>query len=153
MSRLKHLDIANCVYFITSCTHKREMVFSNTVYAKIVEDAILYAGKHGWYHLLGYVVMPDHLHLAIIPHERKIPLIMQGIKGFSSRQINLLRNQKRKIWQKGYRDFVMDNKKAIYQKLRYIEGNPVRARLVNHSVDYLFSSANKREDMDIEKLS
>lgn len=152
MSRLEHLDVTNCVYFITTCTDKREMIFSNTVYAKVVEDAILYAGNHGWCHLLGYVIMPDHLHLAVIPHERKVPLIMQGIKGFSARQINSLRNQKRKIWQRGYRDFVMDNKKAIYHKLRYIEENPVRAGLVNSPADYPFSSANKRKDMDIEKL-
>jgi putative transposase len=153
MTKLKHLNVPGCVYFITTCTSGKEKIFLNYDYAQLVMDSILYARQQNWCYLLGFVVMPNHLHLAIVPLERKIPAVMQGIKGFTAREINDLRNIKGNLWQDGYQDFVMDNLKAIAQKLNYIEQNPVRAGLVKDPCDYPFSSASHREFLDLSYLA
>jgi len=153
MSNLKHLDVENCVYFITSCIQERHRVFASATYAQIVMDSIVYGRENHWYYLLGFVVMPSHIHLAIVPTDRKVPDIIKGIKGFTSREINKLRDIKGKLWQDGYRDFAMDNRKAIIQKLLYIEENPVRAFLVVKPEDYPFSSAGRRDLLDLSYLS
>lgn len=152
MPKLKHLDIEKYVCFITTCTHKRAKVFSDSRYAQLVMDTILFGKEHGWYKLLSFVIMPDHIHLVIVPENKKVPAIMQGIKGFTSKKINDIKNAKGKLWQDGYHDFAMDNPKAIYQKLRYIEENPVRAGLANKAFDYPYSSAGKYDDLDLSYL-
>ena len=95
----------------------------------------------------------DHIHIAVVPQGRKIPEIVKGIKGCTARKINDLMNRKGKLWQKGYRDFVMDNIEAINQKLRYIEENPVRAGLAKDVKNYPFSSAGKYDQLDLEYLT
>ena len=116
-------------------------------------DAVLYGRKNGWYLLMGYVVMPDHLHIALSPQKRKVPEIMRGLKGYSSRAINKLMGKQGNLWQQGYRDYVLDKKHAIYQKLKYIEENPVRAGLVINSTEYQFSSVGIHEQLDLEYIS
>jgi putative transposase len=153
MSNLRHLKVEGCVYFITTCAYEYEKIFSNLKYARIVMDAIMHGKNQGWYDLLGFVIMPNHVRLAIVPVKRSVPAIMQGIKGFSSRKINEMRNARGKLWQDGYRDFLIDNKKVIYQKLCYIEENPVRAGIAKNPIDYPFSSAGKYETLDLSYLS
>ena len=127
-------------------------IFANQQYAQIVADAIIYGNRQRWYNLLAYVVMPDHIHLVIIPGTKTVSGIMKSIKGFSSRKINLLNNTKGKLWQEGYHETTIDKVKFVYQKLRYIEENPVRAGLVKDPSDYLFSSAGKHEELALSSL-
>ena len=152
MANLKHLYLEGLVYFITTCTNERKKIFSDAKYAQMVVDAIQFGRERNWFLLLGFVVMPDHIHIAVVPQQRKISDIVRGIKGFTARKINDLMNKKGKLWQKGYRDFVMDDIEAINQKLRYIEENPVRAGLVNDVKKYSFSSAGKYDRLDLKYL-
>ncbi len=46
-----------------------------------------------------------------------------------------------KVWQKGFYDFNIYSDEKLQQKLDYIHLNPVRAGLVEHSVEYTYSSA------------
>jgi REP element-mobilizing transposase RayT len=150
---LKHIDLEGLVYFVTTSTNKREKIFSNAKFAQVVVDAFQFGRKRDWFLLLGFVVMPDHIHIAVVPQKRKIPEIAKGIKGYTARKINNLMNKKGRLWQKGYRDFVMDDMEAINQKLRYIEENPVRAGLAYDMKAYPFSSAGKYDQLDLEYLA
>jgi putative transposase len=152
MPKLKHLQIENCVYFITFCTFKRKKIFLIAEYAGMAMDSILFGKKQGWFLLLAFVVMPDHVHLAIVPRDHDTSWIMRSLKTFTSRTINLSRGKTGKLWQEGYRDFVLDRREAIIQKIYYIELNPVRAGIVEEMVDYPFSSAKIRETLDLEYL-
>jgi REP element-mobilizing transposase RayT len=147
------MDLEGLVYFVNTRTNEREKIFSNAKFARIVVDAFQFGRDQNWFLLLGFVVMPDHIHVAVVPQKRKIPEIVRGIKGFTTRKINDLMNKKGKLWQKGYRDFVMDDLEAINQKLRYIEENPVRAGLTKDVKKYPFSSAGKYEQLDLEYLA
>jgi putative transposase len=153
MANPKHMDFKGLVYFVTTNTNEWEQIFSNAKFARIVVDAFQFGRGQNWFLLLGFVVMPDHIHIAIVPQKRKIPEIVKGIKGYTARKINDLMNKKGKLWQKGYRDFVMDDIEAINQKLRYIEENPLRAGLTNDFKSYPFSSAGKYDQLDLEYLT
>ncbi len=81
------------------------------------------------------VVMPDHVHLLITPHESApgswIPLgeIARSIKGFSARRINQLRKESGSVWQDEIWDRVVRNEEEFGQRWEYIENNPVKADL------------------------
>jgi REP element-mobilizing transposase RayT len=153
MSNLHHLDIEGCVYFITSCTEERQTIFSVESCAQVVMDSFLFGRSNLWYYLLGFVVMPNHVHLAIAPRYRKIPWIMQGLKGYTARRINMMINSKGRLWQSGYHDFILNDIPKIKRKLVYIEENPVRLGLVSRATDYKFSSAGRYELLDLAYLA
>ena len=153
MSKITHVNSEGYVYFITTCTFRKIKLFISDKLAMAVVDTIIFGKSKNWYYLLGYVVMPNHMHLAIAPKDKKISEIMMSIKGYTSRKINGYAKRSGKVWQDGYIDFPMDKRDAVMQKINYIEQNPVRAGLVRECSEYPYSSASSREILDWEYLS
>lgn len=95
------------------------------------------------YSLEAYVVMPNHVHILINPHE-PLAKITQHVKGTTAREANsLLRRLGQQFWQdESFDRWVRDE--AERERLRlYIEDNPVKANLVKSPGDWPWSSAAK----------
>jgi putative transposase len=95
---MKKYNIENMVHFITIDTFNRIMLFQEDILCRIIIDnLIFYREKYG-FKLLGYVIMPNHVHLLIqlCGKHNNISKVMQDIKKFSSIQIaqQLLKDNK-----------------------------------------------------------
>jgi len=96
--------------------------------------------------VLGYVVMPEHVHLLISEPDRGTPsVVMQAVKlGFARQLIGAeLRRQPSPvhIWQRRFYDFNVWSEKKRGEKLRYMHANPVKRWLVSEPEQWLWSSA------------
>ena len=95
--------------------------------------------------VVGYVVMPEHVHLLISEPQKKNPsTVMQALKfGFARRVLAQARRRRRNpsqasqfdfaprhIWQKRFYDFNVWSHRKRVEKLRYMHRNPVRRGLV-----------------------
>ncbi len=120
--------------------------------ADILLNAILSGRNQQWYYLLSFVIMPDHIHLIIIPETKDISECMKSIKGFSAKQINEVLNRKGSIWQSGFYDYLLDSEDKVLSRIKYIEDNPVRKGIVKHSEDYNWSSARYRDKTDFGRF-
>ncbi len=152
MPKLKHIDIREYPYLVTTVALKREPLFVNTVIADIVLEAILFGRKQEWYYLLSFVIMPDHVHFIIIPKEKNISECVKSIKGYSARRINLVSGRRGSIWQSGFYDYVLDNEEKALTRMKYIEDNPVRKAMVTRAEDYVYSSTTYRKETDFDKF-
>lgn len=109
------------------------------------------------FQLLGYVVMPEHVHLLISEPTRGDPsTVLQKLKrrvAFRLRkrrrrsnasQINLpfgdTEVPPRAFWQARFYDFNVYTKGKKLEKLNYMHANPVKRRLVAHPKDWPWSS-------------
>ena len=127
-------------------THNPSVLIFPAHFALRVESSSMESGSPssllGWeghYKLHAYVVMPDHIHLLLTPHEtleRTIGLIKGG---FSHRLASKL-----PVWQRGFTDHRIRNPEEFEIRRTYIHQNPVRANLVPSPELYPFSSASKR---------
>jgi len=111
--------------------------------ARIVVDSILF-GVPRRYDLFAFVVMPNHVHVLLLPH---LPLekITQGIKGFTSRAINLLQGQQgRALWLDESFDHWVRNQDEFLRIIGYIELNPVKAGFCKTPEHWASSSASWR---------
>ena len=89
MGKLPHFSIENSCYFLTSTTYERKPIFRNDNYAQILCNIIYNLRNNAKMSLLGFVIMPEHFHLLIVPSSgTKISWIMQEIKKGSARLIN-----------------------------------------------------------------
>jgi REP-associated tyrosine transposase len=97
-----------------------------------------------------YCLMPNHVHLIAVPksEEGLRRAIGEAHKKYSNR-INSRENWRGHLWQGRFSSFPMDQNYLIVAT-RYIEMNPVHARLVKSPEDYIWSSAsahlNGRDD-------
>jgi len=147
---IKHIHIKEYPYFVTTTTGKVDL-FSNSKFADNLLSCIYYGRRNGWYLLLSFVIMPDHLHIIVVPLKKNISEIMKSIKGYSARFINSGIQSKGSIWQKGFYDYVLDTEEKLLTKINYIEYNPVKKDLVLESTMYPYSSANKQNLTDLNK--
>jgi putative transposase len=106
--------------------------------------------------LVGYVVMPEHIHLLISEPTKGTPsTVVQVLKQRVSRR---LRRKKRKpavqlslafedgdeslprFWQRRFYDFNVWSLKKRVEKLHYMHMNPLKRKLVDHPRDWPWSS-------------
>ena len=138
------------VYFVTTDTWQKHPLFINTGLANIVVEQILSCRDRGFYKLHAFVLMPDHLHVLLTPEETTtVEKAMQMIKGGSAHRIGLERPNKFPIWHAGFHDRWMRDAEEYRGSKRYIEHNPVEAKLVERSGDYVFSSACGKYGLDL----
>ncbi len=71
--------------------------------------------------------------------------IMQAHKSFTSHEANKLLNRKGHFWMVEYYDRMIRNRDHFYNAIRYIENNPVKARLCSRPEDWPLSSARFRK--------
>ncbi len=95
------------------------------------------------YHSEAWVVMPNHVHLLILPHA---PLrhITHWLKGTTARQSNLLLGRTGEpFWQHESYDHWARSERELHQITAYIEENPVSAGLTATPEDWPWSSATR----------
>ncbi len=118
-----------------------ERLLSDKRVAKLVKHAILHLdGKK--YRLIAWVIMPNHVHLLIVTLAGyTVSEIMHSLKSFTSHEANKILNRKGNFWYKEYFDRYIRDGKHYRATLRYIEENPVKARICEKPEDWEFSSA------------
>ncbi len=94
------------------------------------------------YSLLGYCIMPNHVHVLMIPMAQNdgnifpIPHIVYTWKKFTATAINKILGKKGSLWQKESYDSLVRDEKGLRQVLEYIVNNPVKAGLVENWEDW-----------------
>ena len=102
---------------------------------------------HG-FSLLGYVFMPEHVHLVLLPSERtQLGRLIGEIKSLSARrffasaEIGSL-EATRVFWQRRCYDHNCRTPDTVREKIRYCHNNPVSRGLVNDPSEWEWSSYN-----------
>jgi REP element-mobilizing transposase RayT len=113
--------------------------------ATLMENAMRF--HHGQrFDLLAWVVMPNHVHaLFQVGDSTPLSAIMQNWKSISAVVANKLLNRSGDFWQEDYWDTFMRNEEQTCKAIRYIENNPVKARLCRVPEEWPFSSARFRD--------
>jgi len=152
MPKLKHIYIKEYPYAATTVTANREPIFEEKQAADILLEAILFGKRQKWYYLLSFVIMPDHMHVIIIPKEKNISEGMKSIKGFPARKVNSILSRRGSIWQSGFYDYILDSEEKLLTRIRYIEDNPLRKGMVTRPEDYEYSSIRYSQETDFDKF-
>jgi hypothetical protein len=91
--------------------------------------------------VIAWCLMSNHQHLIVIPDEEEsVSRMMERLAGEYAKYLNARLRRGGHVWKERYFACVLDEKHFTCA-LRYVELNPVRARIVTHAEDYLWSSA------------
>ncbi|MGA2279854.1 MAG: transposase [Verrucomicrobiota bacterium] len=111
--------------------------------AALVEQAIRFH-HHQRFELLAWVVMPNHVHSLIQVGQTPLTRIVQNWKSIAAVEANKLLGRTGRFWQPDYWDRHMRDAEQTSKAVRYIENNPVKAKLCHAPEDWPFSSARFR---------
>ena len=88
-----------------------------------------------------YVLMTNHVHLLVTPGAAdSLPRTMQSLGRRYVRHVNTAHRRTGTLWEGRYRAAPIDGDAYVLACCRYIELNPVRARMVRHPRNYRWSS-------------
>jgi len=91
--------------------------------------------------LHAYVLMTNHVHLLLTPHEENgIGKVTQMVGRYYVQYYNCCYQRTGTLWEGRYKATLIDTEMYLLSCMRYIEMNPVRAGMVAHPSDYPWSS-------------
>jgi putative transposase len=113
--------------------------------------------------LVGYVVMPEHIHLLISEPTKGTPsTVIQVLKQRVSRRLRRKKRNPagqfclpfagrddalRRFWQRRFYDFNVWSLRKRVEKLHYMHMNPLKRKLVDHPRDWPWSSFSFYSDL------
>ena len=116
------------------------------VYLQLLKEQ---ADKYGL-EVLAYCLMDNHVHLVAIPHEEEALAKALGRTHFRYTQyINRLHRRSGHLWQGRFYSCALDGR-HLWPALKYVELNPVRAKLCRRAWQYAWSSAALHSDEKAE---
>ncbi|MGA2798986.1 MAG: transposase [Thermoguttaceae bacterium] len=90
--------------------------------------------------LYGYCLMGNHIHLLLRPRKRTISRIVQSLLVSHTQRYHRFHKSSGHVWQGRFKSPVIQDDEHLLAVLRYIESNPLRAKLVEHAGEYRWSS-------------
>ena len=152
--RLHRYYGAGYFHFITTSCYQRRPLLDSAANRTLFLDVLEQVRRRYRFVVVGYVVMPEHVHLLISEPERGNPsIVMQALKqGFARHLLRQLRAKSTNdalrnlpfdeghIWQRRFYDFVVWTDRKPIEKLRYMHRNPVAPGLVLEPDQWAWSS-------------
>jgi len=142
MPRGARIGLPAQVYHVISRGNNRDWVFrEDEDFRKFLEIVCRYKERDG-FKLYHWVLMNNHFHFLLeTPEEGSLSKIMQGINLAYTIWFNRKYRRVGHLWQDRFKSFlVQKDSRYLLECGRYIERNPVRAGLVGHPGDYVWSS-------------
>jgi putative transposase len=133
--------------------------------AKLTDEALLHF-HNARYELLAWCVMPNHVHVLVHVWETPLSMMVRSWKQFIQTEARPLLAERRPLarlddtkptrragrpalqsfWQREYWDTFMRSEEQERTAIRYIESNPVKAKLCRVAEEWKFGSARFRDE-------
>ena len=153
--RLRRRDVWGARYLTFSCYRRAPLLGESWVRDRFVAE-LARAREACRFELIAWVVMPEHVHLIILPRDEawpvarilrslKIPLARDVIAVWKERGIvpdEIRVGDQTRFWQRGGGfDRNVRDRTELAKEIRYVHENPVKRGLVSSPVEWLWSSA------------
>ena len=141
MPRIARVVVPKFPHHVTQRGSRNQNVFFCDADRKVYIDILTEeTGKHQ-VEIWAYCLMDNHVHFIAVPQNQDgLAKVFREAHKRYARMVNERRGWRGHLWQERFHSFVMDEK-YLYAAVRYIERNPVKAKLVDKSEDYPWSSA------------
>ena len=136
---LRRFQRAGQLHFITFSCYRRQPKLGAAEARALFERSLEQTRRAYGFGVLGYVAMPEHVHLLVgEPEKSTLATALQALKQSVARRLALRAGEP--FWQARYYDFNVWSDKKRIEKLKYIHRNPVTRGLVEKPEEWPWSS-------------
>ena len=142
MPRQARIVVPSTPHHITQRGNYQQKVFDHeNPYKRYCEWANEYALEYDL-KILAYCLMDNHVHFIVVPKEEPdLAKVFKTTHMKHSYYMNKQRGVKGHLWQGRFYSCILDDI-HLYRAIRYIENNPIRAKIVKNAWEYKWSSAS-----------
>ena len=146
MGRRPRVFVPGFPHHVVQRGHDRNAVFIETAdYEFYLANLIEWKSQYN-VGVYAYCLMTNHVHLVLVPYAagNAISSLMRRLSARQGRRINRLERRIGTLWTGRFKSSVVDTDEYLLACLRYVELNPVHARMVSRPEDYRWSSYAQR---------
>ena len=136
---LRPVDVG-LIYHVINRGNNRQDVFHKPEDFRAFLKAMGDLKERKPFELFGYCLLSNHFHLLIRPRGESISRIMQSLLVSHTQRYHKHHRSGGHVWQGRFKSPVIQDDQHLLTVLRYIEANPVRAKIVRRAEDWPWSS-------------
>ena len=153
MPRTARIEIPCYPHHIVQRGHDKNVVFAQHDDFIYYLDTLKEFKREYGVDVYAYCLMTNHVHLLLSPEASgALGKLMKRLAGRQTRYRNRLEGRSGTLWEGRYKSSPVDNEGYLLACCRYIEMNPVRARMVAVPADYPWSSYRERMGLSDSEL-
>lgn len=149
MGRAPRVDVGNQVYHVLNRANSRKTIFSEPDEYRHFEMLLKKAVEKYNMRILAYTLMPNHWHLLLYPRgDGDVSLFMQWLTLTHTQQYHVWKRTTGHghIYQGRYKSFLIEQEQYLWAAIKYVERNPVRAKLTKKVEQWKWGSGYRRLD-------
>jgi putative transposase len=140
MARMPRVQYSGAIHHVTARGASRATIFRTdrdySVFLATLADAV---GSTGW-QCLAYCLMPNHYHLLLETPETNLSEGMYQLNSTYARRFNWEHDHTGHVFQSRFHARLVTGEAYLFEALRYVVLNPVRAAIVCRPDDWRWSS-------------
>ena len=142
MARPLRIEFPGAVYHVTSRGDRREAIFDDDEDRHAFLTVIAQAAERFDAAILAYCLMDNHYHLVIQTRRGNLSRFMQQLNGVYTQLYNRRHRKVGHLFQGRFKGILVDENAYLLEVCRYVDLNPVRARVVRNPGNWRWSSYN-----------
>jgi len=140
MARPLRIEFPGAVYHVTSRGDRREPIFVDNEDRHGLLEIVAQALSRFDAQALSYCLMGNHYHFVLHTRQANLSLLMRHINGVYTQSFNRRHNKVGHLFQGRFKAILVDRDAYLLEVCRYVDLNPVRARMVRKPEAWAWSS-------------
>lgn len=140
MARPLRIELPGAVYHVTSRGDRREPIFVDDRDRHTLIATLAQACERFDAAVLSYCLMGNHYHLVLQTRAANLSKVMRQVNGVYTQRFNARHGMVGHLFQGRFHAVLVDRQTYLLEVCRYVNLNPVRARLVAHPSQWRWSS-------------
>ncbi|MEA3374087.1 MAG: transposase [Campylobacterota bacterium] len=139
MARSPRIDLAGYHHVVNRGVEKRKIYIDREDYETFLELLCSVSFQFD-VTLHSYCLMSNHYHLLIETHQENLSKAMRAVNAGYAAYFNRKYKRVGHLWQGRFKSWFVTDEAYLYTLIKYIEFNPVKAKIVKNLDDYAYSS-------------
>ncbi len=153
MSRQPRVVAAGHPHHVVQYTNRREALLAAPEEQRFYLENLRWAVERRGVRVLAYVVMPDHIHLLLVPQTREaLGAALRDVHSAVAMEWNRRSGLRGHVWQARFYSCPLDHE-TLPHAVRYLETNPLRCGVTSTACGYQSSSAAVRAGREEDGLN
>lgn len=140
MARPLRIEFENALYHLTSRGDRREPIFDDDADRQQFLGILAGALDRFDATVFAYCLMDNHYHLVLQTHRANLSALMRQVNGVYTQRYNRRHDTTGHLFQGRFKAILVEQEPYFLEVCRYVDLNPVRAKVVKHPRDWSWSS-------------
>ncbi len=140
MARPLRIEFPGAIYHVTSRGDRRESIFVDDADRSTLLGVVAQGMERFDAQMLAYCLMGNHYHFVVHTRQANLSLVMRHINGVYTQAFNRCHGKVGHLFQGRFKAILVDRDAYLLEVCRYVELNPVRARIVEAAGAWPWSS-------------